>query len=79
MCTRMTGFDHLYVRGHYGMSKEPRDCYALHQSFRLQPTNEIINFFSYDNMSFVQLLNISQIQGVFSHWYPPSKFEVQTS
>ena len=33
MCARMTGFDHLYVSGHYGMSKEPRDCYPHHQSF----------------------------------------------
>ena len=41
MCARMTAFDHLYVSGHYGMSKEPRDCYALHQSCR-QPIDEII-------------------------------------
>ena len=42
MCTRMTGFDHLYVRGHYAMSKEPRDCYTLHQSFRLQAIHHYI-------------------------------------
>ena len=41
MCARMTAFDHLDVSGHYGMSKGPRDCYALHQSCR-QPIDEII-------------------------------------
>ena len=32
MCARMTRLDHLYVSGHYGMSKEPQGYPVLHQS-----------------------------------------------